>query len=175
MTPNVLDELIASGLTGMSITVKGEKKSVKKYCKADVNHVWEIIQAAYKKGVHIEIICLIIPTVNDNDLFFTELIMKILSISNQIPIHFTRFFPDYKFTHTGPTPISTLENAHQIAKRAGLEYVYLGNVFGHPLENTYCPRCNQQIIRRTGYEIDCSMDLHEPKCSNCDEIIPIKT
>ncbi len=174
MTQQALGLLIESGLTGMSVTIKGDESTVKKYCKADVNKVWENIHNANNQEVHVEIICLIIPTVNDNHQFYKEVTNKILSINENIPLHFTRFFPDYQFTHVEPTPIDTLEKAHAIAEQMGLNYVYLGNIYGHPLENTYCHQCNILLIKRTGYQISFFIDLELRKCPNCGEEIPIK-
>jgi len=43
--------------------------------------------------------------------------------------------------------------AKSIADDIGLHYVYIGNVPGHPSENTYCPECKKPVISRTGYII----------------------
>lgn len=166
MTPEALNLLIDSGMTGMSVTVKGDKNMVKKYCGARVNHVWKNIERAHRKGVHIEIICLIIPRVNDSSDFFLKISKMISKIDNNIPLHFTRFFPDYKFNNVEPSPVRILEDAHSIAKQQGLKYVYLGNVFGHPLENSYCYECNELLIKRTGYGIELKV-LQRNKCSTC--------
>lgn len=174
MTPEALNLLINAGLTGMSVTIKGKRSTVKKYCKADVNKVWDNIRVTEKQGVHIEVVCLIIPTVNDNNDFYEEVANNLTSINENIPLHFTRFHPDYQFTHVSPTPIKTLEEAHSIAKRIGLRYVYLGNVYGHPLENTYCHQCDSLLIKRTGYQITSFIDPQLKQCPNCKEKIVIK-
>jgi pyruvate formate lyase activating enzyme len=157
----------------MSVTIKGDKKSVQKYCKTEVTKVWENIRYAKNQNVHIEIICLVIPTVNNNEVFYKEVAENLLTINENIPLHFTRFYPDYQFTQVEPTPIEDLEKAHSIAKKVGLKFVYLGNVYGHPLENTYCPQCNTLLIKRTGYSISFPVDLQHRNCPNCGEKIPI--
>jgi len=172
MTTEALDLLIQAGMTGMSVTVKGDSNIVKKYCKTNVEKVWDNIKTAFNRGVHVEVICLIIPTVNDSGSFFSETAKKIQDINDNIPLHFTRFFPDYQFTDVKPTPVSTLEKAHQIARQNGLKFVYLGNIFGHPLENSYCPNCQKLLIKRTGYRIKMLFDPQEAKCSSCNEVIP---
>ena len=116
---------------------------------------------------------MVLRTVNDNYLFYREVAEELLSINKNIPLHFTRFYPDYQFTHVKQTPIEDLEKAHSIAKEVGLNFVYLGNIYGHPLENTYCPQCNTILIKRTGYSISFPIDLQLKKCQNCGEKIPI--
>ena len=84
-----------------------------------------------------EIVCLIIPTVNDSIDFYKQVARRLTEIDPNIPLHFTRFYPDYQFKEVDATPVSTLEKAHQVASSEGMNFVYLGNVPGHPLENTY--------------------------------------
>jgi pyruvate formate lyase activating enzyme len=69
------------------------------------------------------------------------------------PVFFSRFTPQYRLQNLPPTPIETLERAHTIAREAGLRYVYLGNVHGHPFEHTYCPTCGRALIKRHGYVV----------------------
>ena len=88
------------------------------------------------------------------------------NIDKNIPLHFTRFFPDYKFNNVEPSPVMILEEAHSIAKQQGLKYVYLGNVFGHPLENSYCYECDELLIERTGYGIELKF-FQGNKCFTC--------
>ncbi|MFX0088203.1 MAG: radical SAM protein, partial [Candidatus Hodarchaeota archaeon] len=172
MSLEALDLLIDTGMTGMTVTVKGSTDIVKKFCGSKVDLIWQNIERAYKKDVHIEIICLIIPRVNDSIEFFKHVSENICNIDPNIPLHFTRFFPDYKFNNVNPTPISKLEEAYTIATQQGVNYVYLGNVFGHPLENTYCPACNELLIKRVGYEIKINLNLTN-KCPSCGKRIPV--
>jgi len=175
MTSETLAQLIDVGLTGMSITVKGNNSSVEKYCQANGELVWGTIEEAFRKGIHLEIICLIIPSVNDTVAFYEEVAERILGINPKIPLHFTQFFPYYHFLNHPPTPVSTLENAHQIVLEKGLAYVYLGNVFGHPFENTYCNHCKKLLIKRTGYKTDFFLDLETKLCPTCGEKILLIT
>ncbi len=174
MTYEALDTLIKTGLTGMSVTIKGDASTVRKYCQAQVEKVWEKVSYAVAKGVHVEIICLLIPSVNDNPKFYETVSKKVKNIDNRIPLHFTQFYPSYEFTHVPNTPVSTLEQAHEIAKHIGLDYVYLGNVFGHPLENTYCPTCQTLLIKRTGLQTHALIDLKNKKCPNCGHAIYLR-
>ncbi|MFX1282085.1 MAG: AmmeMemoRadiSam system radical SAM enzyme [Promethearchaeota archaeon] len=173
MTSQALKLLIKAGMSGMTVTVKGSKKTVKQYCKTNVEKVWENIRTAFEKGVHIEVVCLIIPTVNDSIEFYHEVAIRLRDINSNIPLHFTRFHPDYQFTNVDSTPIKTLEVAHGTAQSEGLSYVYLGNVPGHPLENTYCPNCQTLLIKRTIYQIDMKYDVKTQRCPSCGTSIPI--
>ena len=77
-------------------------------------------------------------------------------ISNElgpdVPLHFSQFYPQYKLKGISPTPVPTLEQARLTAMDAGLHFVYIGNVFEHPGENTYCPGCKKPVILRSGYK-----------------------
>ena len=90
-------------------------------------------------------------------------------MGDEVPVHFIRFFPQYKMLDTPPTSIEFLETAWKIAKEEGLKYVYIGNVPGHPKENTYCPKCGKLLIRRFGYLVE--KKFKDGKCE-CGERIP---
>jgi pyruvate formate lyase activating enzyme len=62
--------------------------------------------------------------------------------------------------------VKTLERAKQIADAEGLHYVYVGNVPGHPAENTYCPGCGRAVVSRLGYTIQ-SIDIEKGACGQC--------
>ena len=173
MTKQALQLLIKAGMTGMSVTVKGTKETVKHYCKANVEKVWQNLRMAFEQGVHIEVICLIIPTVNDSIEFYKEVATRVKEINSNIPLHFTRFHPDYQFTKVDATPIKTLELAHETAQSKGISFVYLGNVPGHPLENTYCPKCQKLLIKRTAYQIEVLYDVKTQCCPSCGKNIPV--
>lgn len=124
-----------------------------------------------KEDIHLEIVNLIIPTKNDS----TELVKEMaLWIKNELgdntPLHLARFYPYYKLLHLPPTSISILEALRNTAKEAGLKYVYLGNVPGHPAEYTYCPKCNKIMIKRFGFQV-IENNLHKNKCKFCQEPI----
>jgi pyruvate formate lyase activating enzyme len=173
MTGEALELLIDAGMTGMSINLKGDAKTVRKYCKTDVDKVWQTIETAHWKGVHVEVICLVIPTVNDNEEFYKLVAKRLFEMNENIPLHFTRFHPDYQFTEVDATPVHVLEEAHQIASSEGLKFVYLGNVFGHRLENTYCPHCGRLLIKRSGFWIETTFDLLTRHCPSCGANIPV--
>ncbi len=88
-----------------------------------------------------------------------------------MPLHFSRFHPEYLLKNLPPTPIETLERAKAIADAEGLHYVYIGNVPGHPAESTYCPHCRKKVVDRTGYTI-AGLYIHHGKCQFCHTPIP---
>ncbi len=124
-----------------------------------------------EKGVHLEITTLIIPTKNDSEeeiRLMCEWIKDTLGVD--VPLHFSRFFPQFKLKNIPPTPISSLKRAYRIAKEVGLKYVYIGNVPGIEEESTFCPHCGKVLIRRSGYSI-LENNIVEGKCKFCGEKI----
>ena len=96
-----------------------------------------------------EITTLLIPGKNDSDEEIRALVKWVASLGEETPLHFSRYFPQYKF-HIATTPVETLERARSIALEQ-LRYVYIGNVWGHEGDNTYCYNCKNPIIKRRGF------------------------
>jgi len=119
------------------------------------------------QGVWLEMVNLVIPTLNDNPSELTQMCKWITTnLGTDVPLHFTRFHPQYLLKNLPPTPIKTLDTAYQIAKDAGINYVYVGNVPGHIHENTVCLSCNSDLIVRNGYHI-VKNTLKNGKCPDC--------
>lgn len=174
MTLEVIKALLNAGMDGLKIDVKGDEEVYAKYCGGtDVNKVWRNVREAKKLGLHVEVVNLLVTGVNDDEETVRWVIQKHLeSAGPETPLHFTRYFPAYKF-HNPPTKIENLEKAYEMAKKAGVLYPYLGNVSGHKYENTYCPNCGAVLIKRYGYRIlKCSITTGK-KCPNCGTDIPI--
>jgi pyruvate formate lyase activating enzyme len=173
MTREALEALAAAGLDAIKFDIKGTSDVVKKYCGADIEHIWDNVRLARELGLHIELVNLIIPGLNDGENMLKEVIRNALNYGGEYtPLHFTRFFPSYKLIDREPTPISTLERAYELAKRVGLKYVYLGNVPGHQYESTYCHNCGTLLIDRAGFEIF-KYNLNKGRCLKCNTKIPI--
>lgn len=125
------------------------------------------LETLKKNRVHLEITNLIIPTKNDNpdDMrMMYEWIVK--ELGPDVPLHISRFYPMYKLNNLIPTPAETLKQAYDIARGAGLHYVYIGNLPGQPEENTYCPKCKKAVIERVGYTIKAN-NLKGNNCKFC--------
>ena len=127
-----------------------------------------------KTKIHVEITDLIVPQVGDNLDSARQLCRFVYDeLGPDTPIHFLRFHPDYKMMEFDSTPVLTLEKHCEIAKQIGLKYVYIGNVPGHKLENTYCPECGDLAIQRYGFNIE-GWNLDERNCcKQCGYCIPI--
>jgi len=153
MTKDALKLLIENGLDAMNIDIKGNNEVVQKYCGADIKKIYRNAKIAKDNGVHVEITTLIIPELNDNDKTFREIAKFIKNeLGNETPWHVTRYYPQYKFSNP-PTPVKTLEKARKIGYDEGLLYVYIGNVPGHPGENTYCPNCKELLLKRYIFDV----------------------
>ncbi|WP_297464906.1 AmmeMemoRadiSam system radical SAM enzyme [Thermococcus sp.] len=125
-------------------------------------------------GIHVELTYLIIPTLNDGEEEIRAFARWVVEeLGDDTPVHFSRFFPHYKLMHLPPTPLETIEMAYRVAREEGLKFVYIGNVPGHPGENTYCPRCGRPLIVRWGFEITEYHITDDGRCEYCGEKIPI--
>lgn len=125
-------------------------------------------------GIHIEMTDLIIPRVGDSlDACRSLMNWVANNLGADTPVHFTRFHPDYKMLDYPGTPYETLKAHYDIAKSEGLEYVYIGNVPGNKLENTYCPRCGTLAIERNDLYLS-GWNLGDGNsCKKCGHVIPV--
>ncbi|MGD9963674.1 MAG: AmmeMemoRadiSam system radical SAM enzyme, partial [Thermoplasmata archaeon] len=94
------------------------------------------------------------------------------SLAKDVPIHFSAFHPDYTLTSAPRTPTGTLVKAYELAKAAGLEFVYLGNVPVGDRDDTFCPVCGSPVIRRDGFLVT-RTDLKDGKCGKCGAALNI--
>jgi pyruvate formate lyase activating enzyme len=171
MTPEALALLVEAGLDAMNVDVKGDPVAVRKYCKGvDVEKVWAACRMARSQGVHLEITTLVIPGVNDTDSVLHGIAGRMVSeLGSKIPWHLSAYFPAYRFT-APPTPLSTLERAWELAKEAGLNFVYVGNVAKHRLNHTYCSGCGTLLIHRIGFDVLQNV-MRNGRCPTCSRSI----
>lgn len=171
MTPEALRLLVEAGLDGMNVDMKGKAEAVRRHCKGvDVEKVWNACRLARGAGVHLELTTLVIPGVNDDDSSLHEVAGRICSeLGADVPWHVTAYFPAYRF-HAPPTSVAMLERAQAIGRAAGLRFVYLGNVPGHPSGNTVCPDCGALLIERRGLAVVRNR-LRNGCCSVCGKDI----
>src|SRR5271157_2143835 len=119
-----------------------------------------------------EIVYLVVPGMNDSDTEFRGLASWVkANLGVDVPIHFTQFHPEYLLKNLPITPVPTLERAKAIADAEGLHYVYIGNVPGHPAENTYCPKCRRIVVERVGMMAK-QMLIRKGSCPFCGQQIP---
>ncbi len=167
-----LDDLIGV-LGAVKIDLKAyTEKFYKEVCGGELKPVLDTLRRLRKKKMWTEIVVLVVPTLNDGEAELRDLARFVRNdIGSDVPIHFTRFHPGYRIKNLPPTPVATLEKARDIAVAEGLQYVYIGNVPGHPGNNTYCPRCKQLLIRRVGMAMT-ENRLVVGRCPSCHLEIP---
>jgi len=164
---------IAPYLDAMNIDIKGSDEFYKKVCKAKLEPVLNTSKIAKELGIHIELTYLIVPEYNDKSEDFERFCDWVIDeLDENVPVHFSRFFPYYKMKDLYPTPISTMLKAYTVARAKGINFVYLGNVGEMEYNNTYCPHCNHLLIERTGFGA-MVVGLEGKKCKKCGKSIPI--
>ncbi len=159
-------DAIAPFLDAINVDFKGNERFYKEVCgNVRVEFIKENIELLHKKKVHQEITNLIVPGYNDNENDFRAVSEFIASIDKEIPLHFTRFWPQYKMQHLPPTDEGKLRRAKEIALKASLKYVYVGNVAAE--ENTFCQKCGSVLVKRFGLAGE-AVGLDESgKCRKC--------
>jgi len=171
ITEEALREL-SSMLTAYRVDIKSfSEEFYKKVCGARLQPVLDSAVVARELGMHVEVVTLVIPGLNDSQEETGALIRWIIEhLGENTPVHFTRFHPDYHMQDRNATPVSVLERIHRQARDLGLRYPYLGNVYPHPLESTYCPRCGALCIERRGFSA-VFRNLEGNMCTRCGERI----
>jgi pyruvate formate lyase activating enzyme len=144
----------------------------KRICKGKLAPVLRTIELSCQNKIHVEITNLLIPTLNDSEEQIQKLVDFVASLSDRIPVHFSRYFPCYKMD-IPPTPLETLQKAFLLAKRK-LKYVYVGNAYIPNTSNTHCANCNALLIRRNGYYTSVA-GIRDGTCKNCGTAVDAVT
>jgi len=145
----------------------------KKICGAHLQPVLDSAALAQELGMHVETVTLVIPGLNDRMEEIEALIRWVIdNLGPETPMHFSRFHPDYQMTDLAATSVATLEKIYTRAKDLGLRFPYLGNVYNHQYENTYCPACGTVLIERQGFTSR-FVALDGQHCGKCGEPIEI--
>jgi pyruvate formate lyase activating enzyme len=134
-------------------------------CHGRLAPVLKTVETAHREGVHVEVTTLLVPGLNDGPEEIEQLAGWLGGLDRSIPLHLSRYFPNYKMTEPGPTPASSLRRAREIARRH-LEYVYVGNAFDLESADTTCPRCGRLVIAREGYAVR-TPGLNGARCIGC--------
>ncbi len=155
-------------LDSANIDLKSFRKDTyRRLMKAQLVGVLDSIKYMKQVGIWVEVTTLIVPKMNDDPSELKDIAQFLVSVGRDIPWHISRFYPHYKYKDAEPTPLSTLEQAYEIGKAAGLRYVYMGNVVGDPTESTYCYNCGKKIISRIGYHIEENIVTEKSTCPDC--------
>ena len=171
INPAPLKELLKY-TDGVTIDLKGFSQRAYDNSSAELEPVLRTLKIINKEDKWLEIVNLVIPTINDDLEEIRKMCIWIKeNLGVDVPLHFSRFFPAYRLTQLPPTPISTLEKAYEIARKVGLNYVSIGNVPGHKYNSTFCPKCGKKLIHRTHFMV-LSNDIEDGKCRFCGQEIP---
>jgi pyruvate formate lyase activating enzyme len=171
MTDEAL-EMIHPYLDAANVDLKAfNERYYRDVCGAKLSNVVETLKQMTSRGIFVEVTTLIVPGLNDDSGELEELAQFLVTdLGPETPWHISRFHPTYKLTDRPPTPLATLLTARDIGLKAGLRYVYTGNVPGEDGENTLCYNCGRIVIERWGFQIR-STALEEGRCRYCQAAI----
>jgi pyruvate formate lyase activating enzyme len=157
-------------IDAMNIDLKaGNESFYREVCDGQLEPVMHTIKTVFEAGCHVELTTLVIPTLNDKMDELADITDWITSVSRDIPLHFSRYFPQYKM-NLDPTPVETMLAAYEIAAKK-LNYVYLGNIpMAAAGNDTKCPKCGKTIIERHWPDVKVTA-MKRGNCGHCGEKI----
>ena len=171
-TPEVLD-YIRPWVSLYKVDLKGFRDRSYRELGGTLDRVLWTIRALHEQGFWLEVVTLVVPGFNDSEEELTELAQFLASVSPDIPWHVTAFHKDYKMTGPDDTSVAALLRAAEIGTRAGLHFVYAGNLPGRVgrWENTWCPGCGTLLIERYGFKILRNV-IPDGDCPECGRHVP---
>ena len=171
MTQEALEK-ISPYLDGANVDLKAFSDDFyKTYCSAKIAPVKETLVRMKKLGILVEVTTLLIPDLNTDLAELQDLAEFIAGdLGPDTPWHISRFHPTYRLTNKPPTPVDTLMAARQIGLKAGIKYVYTGNVPGQPGEQTLCHQCGKVLIDRWGFTVQ-KNQISNNRCPFCDAVV----
>lgn len=160
-----------------SVSVKSmDPAFYRRVTKGWLEPVLEATEYVYGRGKHVEVSNLVVTDANDKPEQTIEIAEWVLdALDDEIPLHYVRFHPDYKYTKVGRTPIPRLEAAREAALELGIKYCYLGNVYDNDATDTKCPDCGNLIVHRYGLAAEGVGLTPDGKCASCGVALPFKT
>lgn len=168
-------KLVLPFLDAINIDIKSfEDKFYSENCGARLKPVLENCKEIVKNKVWLETTTLIIPTLSDDEKMLEKIACFIKNeLGDFVPWHVSAFSGviSWKLQHLPSTPTEKIRRAYEIGKLAGLKYVYAGNVYDQEMENTFCPKCNNLVIRRINYHTK-RFD-QKGKCKKCGYVLDI--
>src|ERR671911_2007340 len=172
-TPQVL-EYLAPWIDVYKVDLKSFDDKQYRKLGGRLQPILDTIRALHARGLWVEIVTLLVPGFNDSDEEITRLTEFIASVSPDIPWHVTAFHADYHMTAPGNTTPEMLIKAAAIGGRAGLRYIYAGNLPGRvgTLEDTCCVACRRVLISRYGYLIKTYDVTPDGRCPDCEAVVP---
>ena len=142
-----------------------------KICGGKLKPVLDTIRVVREEGVWLELVVLIIPTLNDSSREIDRMTKWIYrELGPDVPLHFSRYYPTFMLQNIPPTPPETLYRCRKISLNNGLHFVYIGNILTEAA-NTYCPHCGALLIERAGFAAEI-VGMKKNRCDKCGQIIP---
>jgi pyruvate formate lyase activating enzyme len=171
-TPEVL-EYLRPCMDLFKVDLKAFRDQTYRELGGVLKNVLDTIQTAKQLDYWVEIVTLVVPGLNDSDEELTQIADFIAGVSPDIPWHVTAFHPTYKMTEPPRTSVDTLLRAADLGRRAGLKFVYPGNLPGlvGEAENTTCPGCGELLVERVGFGVRQNR-MRGPNCPGCGQRIP---
>jgi len=165
-TPETLD-FLAPFIDAYNIDLKSfSEKFYQKNCGASLAPVLATLKEIYQRKKWLEITTLLIPGENDSAEEIKKAAEFIVALSPDIPWHLSAFYPTYKMNDKSPTPPETLSRTYEIGKKAGLNYVYTGNIADDEQSRTICPKCGEILIERQGFFVK-KIKIKNGRCPKC--------
>jgi pyruvate formate lyase activating enzyme len=174
MTPEALDLMIDAGLDAANVDVKGCEPQVRKICGIALEPVLENIKHMIEGGIHVELTTLVVPGLSD-DIDCLETLAKwiVENTGSKTPWHVNRYYPAYEYTEPA-TSLELLIQTRDMARKTGLEFVYIGNVGRKGLEDTICPNCGTLCYERLRLLSRNIATNAEGNCSKCGHDLGIR-
>ncbi len=139
-----------------------------KYVKQNAIRMW-------KEGIHVELTMLLIPDYNDSSDEIRQFSRWIINeMGENVPVHFSRFYPHYKMQHVPPTPVDTVIEAKRIAEEEGLNFVYTGNLPYSEINTTFCSNCGKTLVERLSYNVKIKQLSNGGACKSCGKQTSIR-
>jgi len=136
-------------------------------CAGTLKPVLDTLVLAKSLGVLVEVTNLIIPTLNDSDEQIRALCKWVVgNLGRETPLHFSRFFPQFKMKNLPATPAAALDRAREIAAAEGIYHVYIGNILRPDAQNTSCHGCGKLLVERRGYKV-LQNNIASGRCPEC--------
>ena len=174
MTSDAMHMLSRAGMNAINVDIKGSDEVYREYCGARQGDkpAWDTVRNALEMGMHVEVVHLVVTGLNDRRESFEDICRRHLEYAGtDVPLHITAYRPAFEYREP-PTSLEFLEWAYGAAREAGILFPYLGNVPGHRFESTYCPECDELLLKRSGFTLE--RDLTDGyRCPSCGYALPV--
>jgi len=172
VNPKPFKEL-CSCLDAVKIDFKAySDKFYREVCGGSLKPVLKAMETARETKAHLEIVNLLIPSLNDSEKDVSALANWVKSnLGAEIPLHFIPFHPDYRMRELPGTPAATMKMAREAGLAADLHFVYVGGNFIEGGSDTFCPSCHKTLVKRSGFAVIANEIGSAGKCPKCGAAI----